>query len=165
MSLRNANSAEGLFNQLVTRTTRVMNPCRRWTIFFLVLLTFRIALPTPTLSAAEEPRTSAQELASFHLADSALTIELVASEPDVVSPVAIALGCGRADVRGRDAGLSDSPTNGHVKLLEDRDGDGRYERVTVFADKLPFPNGVLPWKGGVLITGRAEHLVYEGHGW
>ena len=67
-----------------------MNPCRRWTIFFLVLLAIRVALSTSTVSAAEEPGTPAQELTSFQLADAALTIELIASEPDVVSPVAVA---------------------------------------------------------------------------
>jgi hypothetical protein len=31
-------------------------------------------------------------------------------------------------------------------MLEDRDGDGRYEHMTVFAKDLHFPHGVLPWK-------------------
>ena len=41
---------------------------------------------------------------------------------------------------------------GRIRRLEDRDGDGRYEHATVFADGLPFPNGVLPCFGGVLVT-------------
>ncbi|HKI20743.1 MAG TPA: PVC-type heme-binding CxxCH protein, partial [Isosphaeraceae bacterium] len=38
------------------------------------------------------------------------------------------------------------------RRLEDRDGDGRYEHATVFAEGLPFPNGVMPCYGGVLVT-------------
>ena len=45
-----------------------------------------------------------------------------------------------------------APRSGRVRRLEDRDGDGRYEHATVFAEGLPFPNGVLPWNGGVLVT-------------
>jgi putative membrane-bound dehydrogenase-like protein len=47
-------------------------------------------------------------------------------------------------------------TSGRIRLLEDRDGDGRYEVATVFADHLPFPNGVLPWRGGVLVTAAPD---------
>src|SRR5262249_48411030 len=45
---------------------------------------------------------------------------------------------------------------GRIKLLEDRDGDGRYETASVFAAELPFPNGVLPWNGGVLVTAAPD---------
>jgi putative membrane-bound dehydrogenase-like protein len=86
------------------------------------------------------------------LADPDLAIELVAAEPEVASPVAIAW-----DEEGRlfVAEMLDYPTAataGRIRMLEDRDGDGRYERATVFADGLPFPNGVLPCFGGVLVT-------------
>ena len=89
---------------------------------------------------------------AFVLADPELTIELVASEPDVTSPVAIAWD---EDGRLYVAEMNDypvAPASGRIKRLEDRDGDGRYEHATVFADGLPFPNGVLPCFGGVLVT-------------
>ena len=85
--------------------------------------------------------TPAEELASFRLADQQLKVELVASEPDVISPVAIAFD---ADGRLFVAEMIDYPTGptaGRIKLLEDRDRDGRYETSSVFADSLPFPNG------------------------
>ncbi len=86
------------------------------------------------------------------LADPALMIELVAAEPDVTSPVAIAWDeVGRLYV----AEMLDYPvatTAGRIRRLEDRDGDGRFERSTVFAEGLPFPNGVMPCFGGVLVT-------------
>ena len=37
-------------------------------------------------------------------------------------------------------------------MLEDTDGDGRYETATTFADKLSFVTGLQPWKGGVFVT-------------
>ena len=86
------------------------------------------------------------------LADPALTIELVAAEPEVASPVAIAWD---EDGRLYVAEMLDYPdakTSGRIRMLEDRDGDGRYEHATVFVDGLPFPNGVLPCFGGVLVT-------------
>ncbi len=96
------------------------------------------------------------ESASFHFADTNLTADLIASEPDVVSPV-----CAAWDADGRlfVAEMSDyptDPTGGRVRLLEDRDGDGRYDRVTVFADKLPFPTSVLPWRDGVLVAAAPD---------
>src|SRR5262245_24743266 len=103
-----------------------------------------------------EPLTPAQEHASFRLADERLTIELVAAEPEVVSPVAISFD---ADGQLFVAEMLDYPnaqTSGRIRLIEDRDGDGRYETATVFADRLPFPNGVLPWRGGVLVTAAPD---------
>src|SRR5205085_9414523 len=92
----------------------------------------------------------------FHL-PKGLRIELVASEPQVESPVAMAF-----DEDGRlwvvemldypNGPKPGQPPEGRVKVLEDRDGDGRYETATVFADRLLFANGLLPWKRGAVIT-------------
>jgi putative membrane-bound dehydrogenase-like protein len=41
---------------------------------------------------------------------------------------------------------------GRVRFLEDVDGDGRYDKSTIFLDELAFPTGVLPWRKGVLVT-------------
>src|SRR5262249_49489096 len=51
------------------------------------------------------------------------------------------------------------PPEGRIKLLEDRDGDGRYEHATVFTDNLLFANGLLPWRGGLLVT-AAPHILH-----
>jgi putative membrane-bound dehydrogenase-like protein len=111
-----------------------------------------ILMPAPARSDDIGPPTPEVEQAALRLADPALTVELVAAEPLVQSPVAIAW-----DERGAlfVAEMIDypvAPPAGKIKRLEDRDGDGRYEHATVFADGLPYPNGVLPWKGGVLVT-------------
>src|ERR1700726_4023001 len=38
-----------------------------------------------------------------------------------------------------------------IKRLEDTDGDGRFNKATVFADKMTFPQGAL-WYDGALFT-------------
>jgi putative membrane-bound dehydrogenase-like protein len=48
--------------------------------------------------------------------------------------------------------IKDKGPQGRVKRLEDKDGDGRYETSTVFADGLLMANGIMPWDGGVLVT-------------
>jgi putative membrane-bound dehydrogenase-like protein len=121
--------------------------------FILLVLLGTAGLARTALGAdGPGPVGPREELATFVLADPALTIELVAAEPEVASPVAIAW-----DEEGRMyvAEMLDYPTaatGGRIRRLEDRNGDGRYEHATIFADGLPFPNGVLPCYGGVLVT-------------
>jgi putative membrane-bound dehydrogenase-like protein len=123
---------------------------RRWLAIVagLVLVNCAVRAAEP----AGKPLVAREELKTLRLADPALTIELVAAEPDIISPVAVAW-----DEEGRMyvAEMIDypvSPAAGRIKRLEDRDGDGAYERVTTFADGLPYPTSVLPWNGGVLVT-------------
>lgn len=107
-----------------------------------------LAMFAATAAEPSRPLSPSGALATFRLADDRLRIKLVAAEPDVVSSVAIAFD---ADGRLFVAEMIDYPnaqTSGRIRLLEDRDGDGRYETATVFADQLPFPNGVLPWRDG-----------------
>ena len=99
------------------------------------------------------PLTPSESLEQFQLFDG-LRIELVASEPDVVDPVAIAFDeVGRMSVaENRGYPLDDAPPRGVIALMEDKDDDGRYETRTEFATDLTFPNGILPWKGGIIAT-------------
>jgi putative membrane-bound dehydrogenase-like protein len=120
----------------------------RWLLLLPVLLETAAWAQGP----GSAPRPPREALAAFALADPALTIELVAAEPEVTSPVAIAWD---EDGRLYVAEMIDYPVataSGRIRRLEDRDGDGRYERATIFAESLPFPNGVMPCFGGVLVT-------------
>jgi putative membrane-bound dehydrogenase-like protein len=51
------------------------------------------------------------------------------------------------------------PALSRVRVLEDRDGDGRVDHSTVFAEGLPNVKSVLPWKDGVLVS-SAPHILY-----
>ncbi len=122
---------------------------------FALVLAGAVTAPPGPLAAASA-RAPQDELATFQLADPQLRIELVAAEPDIVSPVAIAWdAAGRLFVAEmRD--YPNAPSGGSIRLLQDRDGDGRYETSSVFADGLHFPNSVLPWNGGVLVTAAPD---------
>jgi len=89
------------------------------------------------------------------------TVELVASEPDIVNPIAMSF-----DDRGRiwitesieyprkPAGVG----RDRVKVLEDTDADGRADTVTIFADGLNIPTGVANGYGGVWVLNAPDLL-------
>jgi putative membrane-bound dehydrogenase-like protein len=111
----------------------------------------------------ESPPFSPEESARRARLDPGLRLELVAAEPAVESPVAMAFDEHArlyvVEMLDYPVPEKDKPPQGRIKLLEDRDRDGRYETATVFADGLLMANGVLPWKGGVLVT-CAPHILY-----
>ncbi|WP_103925187.1 PVC-type heme-binding CxxCH protein [Algoriphagus boritolerans] len=83
-------------------------------------------------------------------------LQLFASEPMIINPMAMAW-----DERGklyviettdypnevRKEGGSDK-----IKILEDTDGDGKADKVTVFADNLNIPTSIMAVNGGILIS-------------
>jgi len=124
-------------------------------LLVLVLCSAPVSAEPPSADGAS-PRTPQQELASFELAWPELTIELVAAEPDVVDPVACCWDASGAlyVVEMHDYPLG--PPAGRVKRLVDRDHDGRFGQVTVFAEGLAFPNGALPYGDGLLVTAAPD---------
>jgi putative membrane-bound dehydrogenase-like protein len=110
-------------------------------------------------------------------------LELVAAEPHVIDPVAFDW-----DLQGRlwVVEMADYPLGmdgqgkpgGRVRVLEDRDRDGVFERSELFADGLSFPTGILCYRDGVIVTAapklwllkdtdgdlRADHseVLFEG---
>jgi putative membrane-bound dehydrogenase-like protein len=125
------------------------------------------------------PLTPAESRATMELA-TGFEISLAAAEPDVIDPVFIDF-----DERGRMwvAEMGDYPfaegeaTNdggvtwqdgvpgegagrglatGRIRVLEDADGDGRYEKSTLFLDGLRHVTGLACWKGGVFVAAVPE---------
>lgn len=100
-------------------------------------------------------------LKSFRL-DPGLRIELVASEPMIADPVDLCF-----DERGRMFVVENNGYNrdakirprSRVKRLEDTDGDGRMDRVALFADDLDYAQGVLCVQGGLLVTTNTAILL------
>jgi putative membrane-bound dehydrogenase-like protein len=50
---------------------------------------------------------------------------------------------------------------GRIKILEDKDGDGIYEKATLFLDGLTHPTSVTPWKGGVFVASIPDIFYAE----
>src|SRR5882672_9186560 len=102
-------------------------------------------------------------------------MDLLAAEPLVASPVAMAYDeNGRAYVcEMRDYPYTDkahhkpnqeNPTDaaiGVVRLLEDTDGDGVFDKSTIFADGLSWPTGVACWKGGVYVAATPDIWYFK----
>ncbi len=92
------------------------------------------------------------------------TVELVASEPDIVNPVAMTF-----DERGRVwitesleyPRRSSGPGRDRVKILEDTDGDGKADKFTVFADGLNIPSGIAVGAGGVWVANSPDILFMK----
>ena len=107
---------------------------------------------------SEGPLAPDEAAATFELADPALAIDLVASEPAVQSPVAIAWDADRRMYVAEMIGYPVTEAAGRIRRLEDRDGDGHYEHSVVFADRLNFPTSVLPHREGILVTAAPDIL-------
>jgi putative membrane-bound dehydrogenase-like protein len=91
-------------------------------------------------------------------------VQLVAAEPLVMDPVAIDWGPnGKLWV----VEMADYPLGidgkgepgGRVRFLEDTNNDGKHDKSTLFAEGLSFPNGVLAWGDGILVTAAPE-IIY-----
>lgn len=117
--------------------------------------------------AAELPRIPPKSPREAHKAfkiASGFRIELAAAEPLIRSPVALDIDeDGRAYVAEYpEYNQQDNPRSkarGAIKCLEDTDGDGVYDRVTVLADNLTAPVAVACWDGGVFV-GAVPDVLY-----
>jgi putative membrane-bound dehydrogenase-like protein len=128
-----------------------------------VALCFGGAAEPPRPAPVRSPLSPEKALAAFRVAPG-LRVELVAAEPQIESPVAMAFDeDGRlwvVEMRDYPNGPPpNQPPEGRIRVLEDQGGDGRYRHSTVFADRLLFANGLMPWRGGVLVT-AAPHIVH-----
>ena len=93
-------------------------------------------------------------------------IELVANEPLTMDPVALDWG---PDGKMWVAEMADYPLGidghgapgGRIRYLEDTDGGGRYDKSTLFLEDVPFPNGVIAWKKGVLVSAAPDVFYAE----
>lgn len=114
------------------------------------------------LPAAKTPRAAVDSLRPRP----GFQVDLMASEPMVMDPVALAWG---PDGKFWVAEMADYPNGldgrgqpgGRVRFLADTDGDGQYDRSTLFLDRVPFPNGVHPWKKGVLVSAAPDIFYAE----
>jgi putative membrane-bound dehydrogenase-like protein len=121
--------------------------------------------PAPSASSPDGPLAPEKAPLSFQL-EPGLKIELVAAEPMVESPVALTFDDrGRmyvAENRGYPTGPGPGqPPAGRIARLEDTDGDGRMDRRTDFVQGLTFPNGIMPWRDGLIVTCAPDILFFR----
>ncbi len=92
------------------------------------------------------------------------TAELVASEPDLINPIAMTF-----DERGRlwvtesfeyprrEAGVG----RDRIKILEDTNGDGKFDSVKIFVEGLNIPSGIAVGHGGVWVANSPDILFMK----
>ena len=126
------------------------------------------AFSAPAVAAQQPdppPKSPAESLAVLH-PKANYVVDLVASEPLVLDPVAIDWG---PDGRLWVAEMADYPLGmdgnmkpgGRIRTLEDTNGDGTYDRSTLFLENVNFPTGILVWRSGVLVTAPPDLFYAE----
>ncbi|OOG73658.1 PVC-type heme-binding CxxCH protein [Algoriphagus sp. A40] len=92
-------------------------------------------------------------------------LQLFASEPMIINPISMAW-----DERGRLFVIEtvDYPNevrteggNDKIKILEDTDGDGKADKVTVFAENLNIPTSIMAVNGGILISMAPDFIFLK----
>ena len=112
--------------------------------------------PNPALSPAE----AIKKMVVPH----DFQVEVVASEPEIVNPVAMTF-----DERGRIwitesleyPRCSPGPGRDRVKVLEDTNGDGKADKFTIFAEGLNIPSGIAVGHGGVWVANSPDILFLQ----
>ncbi|WP_035463811.1 PVC-type heme-binding CxxCH protein [Algoriphagus vanfongensis] len=126
-------------------------------------------IPTPTFEEAEIPNyekrdpaprfqhpLSPEESMKLVQVPVEFELELFASEPMIINPIAMTW-----DERGRLFVIetTDYPNeirkeggDDKIKILEDTDGDGKADKVTIFAEGLNIPTSITAVNGGMLIS-------------
>ena len=106
-----------------------------------------------------------ESLKSIHV-NGDFHVELFASEPLVFDPVEMVFDengkiyvCEMLDYPDDPPG--GQPARSRIVLLEDTDGDGKPDKRTVFADHVLEVSGILPWKGGLIVTSAPEILYFK----
>lgn len=94
-----------------------------------------------------------------HHAD--VQIKVFAQEPDIVDPVSLTFAangdCYVIEMRDYPYGVGpDNQPGGTIRLLRDRDGDGRADESKLFASGLSFPTSIMAYRDGVLVLAPPE---------
>ncbi|MEO8762743.1 MAG: PVC-type heme-binding CxxCH protein [Ginsengibacter sp.] len=128
-------------------------------LFIVLMLLLFSCAEKPHYTEALSPE---EEMKHFEL-DSDFTIQLFASEPNVMSPV---------DVEWDEEGniyvieMGDYPykgerIKGRIRILKDTNHDGIIDTAIVFAQNLPGATSMLPWKGGLVVTAAPDILYLK----
>ncbi len=118
-------------------------------------------LPSPAYLSPEESMKQIYLQPGYHL-------ELVASEPMIHEPVAMAWdGNGRMFVAEMNTYMQDVNGTGEdmavcsIKRLEDTDGDGKMDKAVVFIDSLLLPRMILPLDDRLLVAETYNNSIFS----
>jgi putative membrane-bound dehydrogenase-like protein len=114
----------------------------------------------------EQPALTPEEsLKAIHI-NGDFHVELFAAEPDVMSPVDMAF-----DENGKiyvaemldypEDPPAGKPARCRIRILEDANGDGKIDRSVIFADHVLGVSGIMPWKGGLIVTSAPDILFLK----
>ncbi len=123
----------------------------------------KVVIPRKQSKPPGPPLSPADALAKMQVPEG-FHVELVASEPDLLNPVAMAF-----DDRGR-IWVTESfeyprhepgPGRDRIKILEDTTGDGKIDSVKIFAEGLNIPSGIAVGHGGVWVANAPDILFMQ----
>lgn len=132
-----------------------------------IALTVSLLLASCSRPVSERPKalTPAQSIEAMKLSED-FRVEVFASEPDIMDPVEMAW-----DENGRlyiaemrdypDDPPPGKPARSFIRMMEDSDGDGKFEKNVVFADQVLAVSGLMPWKGGLIVTSAPDVLYMK----
>ncbi len=135
---------------------------------FLPLFMLLFAAPQEPAAPKDQRPLSPEEGEQAWRVQPGFRVELVAAEPHVVDPVAMAFD---EDGRIYAAEMLDFPINrapgmfgpfpeGQIRLIQ-LDERGKAKRSTIFARAIPAPTSVLPFDGGVLVSAAPDILFFK----
>ena len=146
-----------------------MSRCRRFGLTRCKNLALVVSLLIVVSCARKHPDapslTPEESLKSIHV-EGDFHVELFASEPLVFDPVEMVFDengkiyvCEMLDYP--DDPPAGKPARSRIVLLEDTDGDGKPDKRTVFADNVLEVSGIMPWKGGLIVTSAPDILYFK----
>jgi glucose/arabinose dehydrogenase/mono/diheme cytochrome c family protein len=116
-------------------------------------------------------RAASEALADFEV-EPGFAVEIVATEPDVVDPVALAFDEDGAmfvvemrDYMWTTEGDKSGEPAGRIVVLRDTDGDGSYETSSVFMDGLFLPRAIAVYNKGILLAVPPSLYYVERNGY
>lgn len=110
--------------------------------------------------------TSPKEALNAIQVSEGLVVELMAAEPLVVDPVAIDFGFDGSlwvvEMRNYAHEVNDEfEQAGCITHLMDRDGDGKFDKSTIFQSGLRFPTDVKVWGKGIIVCDAPDVIYLE----
>ena len=122
----------------------------------------------PELTEKDLPRVPPVEktntLQTFQI-KKGFAMQLAAAEPLTVDPIEICFDeNGRmfvVEMRDYSELRDVTPHLGQIRLLTDTNADGVFDTMTVYADDLPWPTGVLCYDGGIFVAATSDILYFK----